>query len=263
MIPFWIVGVFILFSGLVLLQFNLLVGILTIAGGAVTILLYITVAPKYPVTALIFLKRHGNMRIAWDKATRLQTDKNKVTFKYKFKKLKEETKAAAFNNLYPSKKGEIAVFYSPAPGEYYQAIFKEDVTKKTKRMEYVNDEGKTCTKEMIVEESSIKPIPDNLLEWMVLKQARQKQKYMQTSAWEKYYPLIVVAVLAVVIVIMVSSLFNSMEPVMDGFKDTAASFREAANSMSAAANRMAEKEEGTQPIGTSGQTLPPPPPDLG
>ena len=55
-------------------------------------------------------------------------------------------------------------------------------------------------------------IPEDQKEWLVLKQTRQKQKYQTMSAWEKFYPLVVVAIMGVVLVIVISGVFNSLNP---------------------------------------------------
>lgn len=252
MIPFWIIGIFIIATGAVAIQWNLLIGLIVVVAGAVTIILYVVVAPKYPVKALVFVKRRGNMRLMSDKASRVETDKNSGTYKYKFKALKGETKAAFYENLYPTRKGEMALFYSPAPGEFYQAIFNDEA--KTKTIEYMDGEIKK-TKE--IQEASIEPVPDELLEWMILKQQRMKQKYMNQSIWDKFYPIIVVAVLAICMVIIINSTFQSMEPVVDGF-------RTAANKLSTTTEKLAEVAEKLALADKSGGTVTPipKPPDV-
>lgn len=258
MIPFWILGVFVIMASLPIGQWNIIAGIVSLVGGAIIIMLYVTVAPKYPVKAQIFVKRHGNMRILWDQASRLETDKGTGTFKYKFKKLKDETKAALYDNLYPSGRGEIAMFYSPAPGEYYQCNIKEKLNKK--EIQYKDREGKEKT--VTIEEAEIQAIPDRLLDWMILKQQRMKQKYMQVSAWDRYYPIVVVIVIMVIGIVLFSSMLNSMKPLIELADSAAKTNKEATQIMAAALEKLAEAEgegSGTQKV-TQG---PAPPPDLG
>lgn len=248
--PFWILGVFVAVAGATALTWNLIVGILIVAGGVVIIMVYMMFAPKYPVRAQVFVKRRGNMRVVWDKACRIETAKGSGTYKYKLKALKGETKAALYENLYPSGKGEIAIFYSPAPGEFLQAYINEE----KKKLKYKNDKGEEIEEEV----SEINPVPDNLLEWMVLKQARMKQKYEHKSMWDQFYPLIVIMVLAVSMVVIIHSVFQSLEPVVDGFK-------EASNKLGAATEKLAEVAEKLALEDRDGSTATPipPPPDAG
>lgn len=255
MIPFWILGIFGMIIGVVVMSWNILIGFIVVVGGVVVIILYILAAPKYPVKALIFVKRRGNMRIMMDKASRVKTSPHSDTYKYKFKALKQETKAALYENLYPSAKGEIAVFFSPAPGEFVQAFVNEK--KKNKSVTYKDKDGEWKTES--VEVSEIEPVPDNLLEWMILKQARMKQKYERTSLWEKFYPLIVVAILAVSMVIIIHATFQSLEPFVDALENGAHTMADASAKLADATEKLIAERDG----GTTTVTPIPAPPDLG
>lgn len=234
MIPFWIIGVFVLVTGVVAFQWNLLLGLIIVMGGVVVILLYVVFAPKYPVSVLVFVKRRGNLRLIKDRASRQEMEKGSGTYKYKFKGLKEETRAAFYENLYPSGRGgEIALFFSPAPGEYYQAAFTEDMKKKT--IKYEKD-GKKKTEE--VEEAMIKPVPDNLLEFMILKQQRMKQKYMKQSMWDKFYPIIVIAVLAICVAVILNSTFSGLAPVVESFEKASSKLSKSAEVQAETTDRL-------------------------
>lgn len=237
MFPFWIIGIFVALSGgAIIYSFSVLIGFLIVAGGIVIIILHHLYSPKYPVTAWIFLKRHNSLRIFQDKATRLKHDDG--TFYYKFKKLKDDCPAAEFKNLYPSGKGEILLAYSPAPGEYHPAVFRDRSIKSI--VNYTDKDGNTKQKEIIL--PAIMPIPDDLHQWLVLKQERAKQKYMRQSAWDRYYPVFVAVVLMFAIVFVVYGLFQGMGPVLDEFRSTSGSFRSAADQLSQAIELLAEEQ---------------------
>ncbi len=73
MFPFWIAGVLLLLGGVpIILDFSVLIGFVICFAGAVMIILYRMYAPKFPVSVTIFLRRHGSLRIVYDKATRLK-----------------------------------------------------------------------------------------------------------------------------------------------------------------------------------------------
>lgn len=265
--PFYLIGVIVMLSGIALTQYNILIGVMIAILGIAINLMYIMIRPKYPVRAMIFMKRQGNYRIVWDKAARLETDKKTGTYKYRFQKIKDETKAARFENLYPSGGGEIAIFYSPAPGEYYQANMREGVVDKDRKIEWLNPEtNKIETKTITVQEAEIKPIPDELVEWFVLMAQRAKQRYEKISTWEKYYPFVVAAVMIVLLGITIAVTFSGMKPVAESWEKAGASFDGAAAKIAAAVERLDAMEKGEQivnnnvPIQTSDL---PPPPDVG
>ena len=251
MIPFWVLGIFVAIAGATVISYHMLFGILIVAGGVVIIMFYIMLAPKYPVQALVFMRRRGNMRLVRDKAARVETAPRSGTFKYKLKACRGETKAALYENLYPSGKGEIAVFYSPAPGEFLQAVLNED----SESVTFKDKTGRSVTQDV----STIQPVPDNLMEWMILKQARMKQKYERRSIWEQFYPLIVIMVLAVSMVVIIHSVFQSLEPTVEGFKEAASGFNDAATKLADVAEKLALEDRQS-----SGTVTPiPPPPDVG
>lgn len=255
MIPFWIIGIVTLILGVLGLSWNIMFGLILMAAGVVMTISYVLIVPKYPVSVMVFVERHGNMRLLMDKASRIEIEHGSGTFKYKFKKLKGETKAAVYKNLYPAGKGEIALFYSPAPGEFYQAIFNKKMRERT--IEYIKD-GKTV--EATVKEAVITPVPDNLLEWMILKQQRMKQKYMTVSLLDKFMPIIVIAVLAIVIVIIITSLFQGMGPIVEGFQLAASQLAGTSEKLAEVAEKLALEGGGSQ----TATPEPPPnaPPDL-
>lgn len=256
-IPWWLLGFVIIISGIAVLQFFVLVGVMLIVGGAVTAMVFYSLRPKYPVRALIFMKRHGTVRLIWDQAARRETEKGSGTFYYRFKKLKSSAKAATYENLYPSGRGEIALFFSPAPGEFYQAIFKD---KQRRILQVKDDEGKITTYEDVG--PIVEPIPDDLLEWTILKQQRMKQRFMTTNMWDKYYPFIVAAIMMVMITIVVAALFNSMKPVTESWERSAQANERAAARIAEAIEKLVDSETGTQTTGGGGGPLPPPPPDV-
>jgi uncharacterized protein YoxC len=200
-----------------------------------------------------------------DKAARMKYDDG--TYYYKLKKQRDIAKAAEYENLYPSGRGEILMLYSPAPGEYYSMTVEEahKTIKVMKRVmkRFKNEAGEIFEKEVEEEVDqdvpAIKPIPDDLLQWMVLKQKRAKQRYMQVSSWEKFYPIIVIAVLALSIVIIFNSLYTGLEPFIETLKNSANTNRQATDVMAKAMERMADAYE-------SGTVLtpnfPPAPPDV-
>lgn len=255
MIPFWILGIFVAVAGAAVMTigdvFSIFFGILIVAGGVVMVILYMILAPKYPVKAMIFVKRRGNMRIIMDRAQRIETEHGSGTYKYRFKAVKGETKAALYENLYPSGKGEIAVFFSPAPGEFLQAFINEEKTKIT----YTDADGKKKT----MDAAGIQPVPDNLLEWMILKQARMKQRYDKKSMWEQFYPLFVIMILAVSMVVIIHSVFQGLEPVVDGFRETSNRLAAASETLAEVSAQLALERDGETTVRPSI----PPPPDAG
>lgn len=264
--PFWIIGLLAFLAGVALMEITILIGIMIMIAGVAIMFIYLTMRPKFPVKALIFQKRHGNVRMVWDMATRIKIDPKEDTYKYVFKKLKDETKAARYENLYPSGRGEIAMFFSPAPGEYYQATFRENIITRQKELvfEDPNDPNKVITKTVKFQEAEIQPIPDDLLEWGILKAQRAKQRYDKASAWDKYYPFVVAAVMMMLLGVVIAMLFNSMGPVADSWEKASGNFKDAADKMAAAAERLADKEQGVQQpnmVIQGSQT--PPPPDVG
>lgn len=257
--PFWILGLIVFLAGIGILEYSILIGPITMVGGVAIMLIYFTFRTKYPVRALIWQKRHGNLRMVWDMATRIPVDKQKNTYKYKFKKLKEETKAARFENLYPSGKGEVAMFFSPAPGEYYQAVFEEKTKKK--KVKYIGPDGKEQEQEIDV--AVIEPIPDDLMEWFFNKEERARQRHDKQSAWERYYPLVVAATMIVLLGIVIAVVFNGMKPIAESWEKAGKSFESAATKIAAAVNELEAEREGVQDVNTPEQGDIPPPPDLG
>lgn len=258
MIPFWIIGVFVVAAGLIGFQWNILIGVFVVMGGVVIVMLYIVFAPKYPVQVMIFVKRRGNLRLIKDRASRIETEKGSGTYKYKFKNLKDETKAALYENLYPSgRSGEIALFYSPAPGEFYQATFNE-------KMKTIKVKKGGKEKEEVIQVPEIVPIPDKLLDWMILKQQRMKQRYLKISAWDRFYPIIVVVVLSLAIAVIINSTFSGLKPVTDAFQATSHELSEAAKIQAETTDRLISIM-GELGVDTGDQTLVPvpPPPDVG
>lgn len=262
MTPFYLLGIIAILAGISLTQYNILIGSAVIVMGVVVNILYIMLRPKFPVKAMIFLKRMGANRIMFDNACRVEIDKKSGTYKYQFQKSKDETKAAKYENLYPAGAGEIALFYSPAPGEYYQAKFSDDIIKK-KQMIYFTKDGVEQAQEIEIEEAAIKPMPDELLEWHVLKAERAKQRYEKRSMWDKYYPFIVAAVMMVLMSIVISVTFTGMKPIADSWTEAGQSFKEASGQIAAAVDRLAAMESGEQVVDKNvpqqGGNLPAPP----
>lgn len=260
MSPFYLIGIIVMLAGISLAQYNILIGSSIAILGVVVNIIYIWARPKYPVKAMIFMKRHGNYRIVFDKASRIETDRDSGTFKYRFQKQKTETKAAKFENLYPSGQGETALFYSPAPGEYYQACVKELLEERD--IEYEKD-GKMIKE--TIKEAAIKPIPDELLEWMVLKNERAKQRYEKSSMWEKYYPFIVAAVMLVLMAVVISVVFTGVKPTAESWERAGSSFDNGASKIADAIEKLIAYEKGEQIVDknvpSQSTDLPPPPPD--
>ena len=263
MFPFWIAGIFLILAGLVVsLEVHLLYGGLIIFGGVAAIIIYRIYAPKYPVNVEIFLRRHGSLRRAYDKATRLKYPDG--TFYYKLKKIKDEFPAAEFKNLYPSGAGEVLMVFSPAPGEYHPAVFREKGHKiiVSKWIEDPDDPKKRIEKKEQVEVAEINPIPDNLQQWLVLKQQRNKQRYDPMGSWDKYMPLILIIIVAFAVIFIVYGLFNSMDPVVKSFQHSSSTFRAAAESNTEIIEKLVQLLEDKQEAEQSGGDLPAPP-DVG
>lgn len=254
-------------GGIVLWSISVLIGLLLFVFGICVLVFYFLTRPKYPVQTWIFLKRQGSMRVVFDKAARFKHADG--TFFYKLKKMKDTAPAAQFENLYPSGRGEIMLMFSPAPGEYYPATFREKMKSIEVYVPVLNEKGEPILEDGIVkmqkvikEVPAIQPIDDDLQQWLVLNQERARQKYMRQSAWDRYYPIFVVAVLAICLVIIIYGLFQGMNPVVDGFK-------QAANSLSAASQKNAEiielltqLLEDKQSVASGIDSLPAPP-DIG
>lgn len=251
MFPFWIIGVFVALTGLVVsTEFHLLIGILLTGFGLALIFFHKMISPKYPVKVVIFMRRHGSMRIISDMATRLKHDDG--TYYYKLKKIKDEFPAATYDNLYPSGSHEVMMMYSPAPGEYHPAKVKDQDLE----ILQIDKDGN----EKKIKVNNIEPIPDDLQQWHVLTQRRMRQRYMQVSAWEKYYPLVVVIIMAFAIMFIIYGLFNAMDPVVKEFKRASDSFKSAATTNAEIIEKLTELLEDKQEV--SGQDLPAPP-DVG
>ncbi len=153
--------------------------------------------------------------------------------------------------------------YSPAPGEYHPAIFKDTdlkVSMKVKKLDKdkkeILEDGKPVyeMKEIII--PTIEPIPENLKQWHVLSQQRVKQRYMHQSMWDRYYPVFVMLIMAFAIMFVVYSLFNAMDPVVTEFGRTADSFRSAAATNMEITEKLVDLLEEKQTVKTD---LPVPP----
>lgn len=263
MFPFWIGGIFLAIAGAVVsLEIHLLFGGLIMFAGVAVIILYKIYSPKYPVTVEIFFKRHGALRRAYDKATRLKHPDG--TFFYKLKKIKDEFPAAEFKNLYPSGAGEVLMVFSPAPGEYHPAVFKEKGHKiiVSEMIEDPKDPKKLIKHNKEIEVAEINPIPDNLHQWLVLKMQRNKQRYDPMGSWDRYMPLIMIIIVAFSVIFIVYGLFNSMDPMLKSFQQASASFRAAAESNAEVVEKLGEIIEFRQEAEQSGGDLPAPP-DVG
>lgn len=224
--PWWIIGLFVMLAGMsVGWSFSLLIGIIMSVFGIVIMVIYYVMRPKYPVNALVFLKRHGSMRVVADKATRVAHGDG--TWYYKLKKMRSTAPAAEYENLYPSGKGEVLILFSPAPGEFYPALFKEkQITAQIPSRDADGNFIRDASGNIVMEEKlipAIQPVPDNLQQWMVLTAERSRQRYLKKSAWDQYFPIITLAILGIILVIIIQALFQGMAPVVQGFQAAAAS----------------------------------------
>lgn len=242
--PAWMfMGIFVAICGLVVtVYYSLVIGLVTFLGGAMLTGLAWVLAPKFKAICIIAMSRHGKPHIFIDKGSRF--DHGDGTYYYMFKKLKDETKAAKFDSIYSSNKGEVVLFNSPSKGEYYSMTIEE--YQKIAKEVPINDKfgkpimlnGKPVTRTEYETKAIIKPIPDNLKEWFVLKTQRNRAKYLLVSAWDKYYPLIVLAITGIVLMIVITSVINSMNPIVDSFKEAAASNARAAETNTLVADRL-------------------------
>jgi hypothetical protein len=258
--PFWIIGIILIISGVsVMWSWDIIIGLLVIVSGIATIIVYYFSAPKYPVTAYIFQRREGGYKLDVDKVGRFRTGHKEDTYEYRFRKIKDTCPAARYDNIFPTKRGEIAFFFSPAPGEYLGMTVKEFWKKVKSKVPDPDNPGYLKEIETDDWEPTIQPIDDDLHSWFVQKAKRMKQKYENISSWDKYYPIIVIIIVAVALVIV----FNA---VLGGVNKTAAAFQEAANTNKEAIATMSKTLERVANILEEKQEIPsgiPLPPDVG
>lgn len=260
MFPFWIFGIIIIIAGLsVFWSWSWLIGLIMMVGGAVMLILYFMIAPKFPVTAIIFQRREGGYKMMMDKCGRFRTGPKEDTYEYRFRKTKDTCPAAKFDNLYQIGKRDYAYFFTPAPGEYYPMVIKE--ARKMFRMKVPSKDDPTKLIDVDVDGFAIQPIEDDLHSWFVQKAKRMKQKYENMSGWDRYYPVIIVVVLAIALILIFNSVLSGLNKVSQIMDDAAQKNLEAVNSMAAANQRLADALQGKQ----SGSSTPsiPAPPDVG
>jgi uncharacterized membrane protein YjgN (DUF898 family) len=243
--PVWIfMGLFLFFIGLgTLYYWSLLIGLMVMLGGAMLIILSWMLKPKYKANVIIAMKRKGSFHIHFDRGARF--DYGDGTYYYRFQKLKDETTAINYESLYPSNRGVAVLFQSPAPKQYFPMSI-EDFKKVMTKVPVLDAHGKAITdgrgnpilKEIETELATMKPIPEDLRQQHIVKQARIRQKYTMLSAWEKYYPLIVVAVLGVVMIIVISGVFNSLNPLVEAFQSSANTMAKAADTQAATTQKL-------------------------
>ena len=262
MFPFWFVGVFVILSGIsVLWSWNWIIGIIVIVVGGVIIFSYMMIAPKFPVLAYIFQPRGEGYKVIVDKVGRFRTGPKDDTFQYRFKKIRDTCPAARFDNLYPSGKGDIAFFFSPAPGEYHPLEIKEQFGTKKIKVQVPDPLNPNIMKEVEIDQKIkvIQPINDDLHSWFVQKAKRMKQKYENISGWDKYYPIIIIIVLAIALVLIFNSVLSGINRVSQTMEDAAKINQEAIGTMTSTLERMADVLQEKQQIPTG----PGIPPDVG
>ena len=244
--PWWVLGTFIFLVGIsVFYYWSFLIGLLCMIGGVMLTGIWIVARPKYPVQCIIFMNRRGAAaKVLMDKGSRFKHDAG--SYYYKFKKLKDETKPAKYENIYPSAKGgDIAFFMSPAAGQYLSMTVED---------------AKSKLGDMFAE---LKLVPDDLHEWLILKTERQKQKFKMMSAFEKYYPIIIVVILAVVLVIVISGIFQTLAPFTEALTSAANSNAAAMIKMADAMELFAKAVGINETAGNETLPTPPAPPDVG
>lgn len=84
---------------------------------------------RFPITAVIILKRNDNYSISYDKMRRV-VDKESGHEYYTFKKNQGEYRPLPFNKIWNSEKGLVCFLFSPASGQYFLVDIKEDFVEK-------------------------------------------------------------------------------------------------------------------------------------
>lgn len=181
---------------------------------------------KFPITAIIFVKRKDGYSITFDRAKRI-IQKGTSRVYYKLKDAKAVIRPADFGRVIESRKGLFSVLYAPSADEY-KSIDVNGISKEVDICQACREkfEAKNMVVPMRVEAGNLSVMDEDMKFWFANNVMRAYERFRQKGDFlQRYMPVIAIALLGISIAIILYSSSGLLINVVDklqGVADTLA-----------------------------------------